>query len=141
MTCTCCDGFCGPNDGCNCGPCRRLDGEDIEKQGPVALDINKVIDAWTWGEKPAVDELKDLIKQIVREQQRLCGNAANNMPSSNRIYQRMVIFERYYTAQMHNNHNCKPVTLSKPEQSDDANTWISKTFKLELIFINFRYNN
>ncbi|EDV24531.1 uncharacterized protein TRIADDRAFT_56425 [Trichoplax adhaerens] len=129
LTCTCCDGFCGPNDGCNCGPCRRLDGEDIEKQSPITLDVNKVIDSWTWGEKPGIDELKDLIKQIVREQQRLCGNAANNTPSSNRIYQRMVVFERYYTAQMHNFHNRKPAKLPKAEISDASNhAWISNAF-------------
>ena len=28
LNCSCCDTYCGPHDGCNCGPCQQLEREE-----------------------------------------------------------------------------------------------------------------
>jgi len=40
LSCLCCDGICGPQHGCNCTPCQKLDEEEYvcqEDNGFVAL--------------------------------------------------------------------------------------------------------
>ena len=55
LSCACCDGHCGPHNGCNCGPCAALDREEAESkvetvnQPPPSLPM---IDSWTWGQEP-----------------------------------------------------------------------------------------
>lgn len=56
LTCQCCDGSCGPNNGCNCPPCQQLDREeaglgtqDDQWEPPPSQPI---IDSWTWGPQP-----------------------------------------------------------------------------------------
>lgn len=55
LTCSCCDGHCGPDNGCNCLPCQKLDQEE-EQQHREDLTYPKqsqpVINSWTWGEQP-----------------------------------------------------------------------------------------
>lgn len=54
LTCTCCDGICGPQTGCNCQPCQRLDAEEAEKQHEKVslLSSQAILDSWTWGPQP-----------------------------------------------------------------------------------------
>nr|CAD7427836.1 unnamed protein product [Timema monikensis] len=55
LTCPCCDGICGPNTGCNCPACQRLDQEEAartELRGTTPLPSLPQIESWTWGPQP-----------------------------------------------------------------------------------------
>ena len=55
LSCNCCDGHCGPNNGCNCGPCSQLDKEEEERKVEVTRKpkpSGPLIDSWTWGQQP-----------------------------------------------------------------------------------------
>ena len=57
LSCNCCDGHCGPNNGCNCGPCAQLDREEEERKVEMAhkpKPSGPVIDSWTWGQQPGM---------------------------------------------------------------------------------------
>ena len=54
LSCPCCDGICGPQSGCNCIPCQKLDEEEVhtvtkEKSVPAQCTI----DSWFWGSQPS----------------------------------------------------------------------------------------
>ncbi len=55
LSCACCNGVCGPNNGCNCLACQALDreaqdqrDEDAARPTPSA----QLIESWTWGPQP-----------------------------------------------------------------------------------------
>ncbi|KAF4520878.1 hypothetical protein B566_EDAN007059 [Ephemera danica] len=58
LTCACCDGICGPEVGCNCPPCRRLDREELEREEEseshhrVVPPLKQQLESWTWGPQP-----------------------------------------------------------------------------------------
>ena len=56
LTCPCCDGICGPQSGCSCGPCQRLDKEEeirrFSKANTVIIS-SMIHQSWTWGRKPS----------------------------------------------------------------------------------------
>ena len=52
LSCSCCDGYCGPDNGCNCPPCQKLDAEEEErlKQETVKPTPSHILmESWTWG--------------------------------------------------------------------------------------------
>ncbi|XP_077868707.1 E3 ubiquitin-protein ligase HERC2-like [Saccoglossus kowalevskii] len=101
LSCSCCDGHCGPNNGCNCSPCQKLDKEekehkdDEDKRPPPAMAL---IESWTWGKQPDVQHLKECLHSLVYEQQQLATEAATTTLSSTRLQQRLTVLERYFTA-------------------------------------------
>ena len=55
LSCACCDGHCGPNNGCNCPPCAALDKEEQDRLTLVeeqSKPSGPMIDSWTWGQQP-----------------------------------------------------------------------------------------
>ena len=58
LSCSCCDGHCGPNNGCNCPPCQKLDKEEEENLKEEAkrpkFSSSQIIDSWTWGPQPGM---------------------------------------------------------------------------------------
>ena len=57
LSCTCCDGHCGPNNGCNCPSCFELDKVEEELQARKASlprPSTQIIDSWTWGPQPGI---------------------------------------------------------------------------------------
>ena len=57
LSCNCCDGHCGPNNGCNCGPCAQLDKEEEERKAEISQKpkpSGPMIDSWTWGQQPGM---------------------------------------------------------------------------------------
>lgn len=51
LTCTCCDGICGPLSGCNCQPCQKLDAEESQKNvfGKDTLpSMHSLLEKWAW---------------------------------------------------------------------------------------------
>ncbi|XP_030756884.1 E3 ubiquitin-protein ligase HERC2 [Sitophilus oryzae] len=101
LTCTCCDGICGPQSGCNCTPCQKLDAEkaiqNLNKKEFVPL-IETLLDQWAWGPQPSIDQLKQCIVSLNHEQSQLCSEAAHSTLSSNRLYYRLLIMKRYFIA-------------------------------------------
>ncbi|XP_060526978.1 E3 ubiquitin-protein ligase HERC2 [Cylas formicarius] len=102
LTCTCCDGICGPQSGCNCAPCQKL---DAEKAARTAKDKEEVIprtetllERWAWGPQPTVDQLKQCIKSLNCEQASLCQEAATCTLSSTRLHCLIIILKRYLIA-------------------------------------------
>ena len=55
LSCGCCDGTCGPNNGCNCLACQALDREEQEQKNEEAArppPSSYIMDSWTWGPQP-----------------------------------------------------------------------------------------
>lgn len=56
LTCPCCDGICGPQTGCSCVPCQKLDVEEEARRfasaNPVVIS-SMIHQSWTWGRKPS----------------------------------------------------------------------------------------
>lgn len=65
LECSCCDGHCGPTNGCNCSACQQLDKEDQKNQQTTGKSLNntsvspssthpskRLIDSWTWSQQP-----------------------------------------------------------------------------------------
>ncbi|KAF7266968.1 hypothetical protein GWI33_019752 [Rhynchophorus ferrugineus] len=101
LTCTCCDGICGPQSGCNCTPCQKLDAEKVvhtqNKKEKIPL-IDTLLEQWAWGPQPNLDQLKECILSLNNEQSQLCSEAAHSTLSSNRLYHRLFIMKRYFIA-------------------------------------------
>ncbi|GJQ69394.1 HERC2 [Trypoxylus dichotomus] len=100
LTCTCCDGICGPTNGCNCQPCQKLDAEEQNaKQEEKRLPSPQfLLDSWTWGPQPSFEQLRTFILCLNHEQRKLCLDAVNSSLSSTRLQQRLTIFKRYFIA-------------------------------------------
>ncbi|KAJ8985747.1 hypothetical protein NQ317_014400 [Molorchus minor] len=101
LTCTCCDGICGPQSGCNCQPCQKLDAEKTlhsipQKEKVPAME--SLLERWAWGPQPNTEQLSQGILSLNHEQKSLCSEAAHSTLSSIRLYQRMFIFKRYFVA-------------------------------------------
>nr|XP_022903495.1 E3 ubiquitin-protein ligase HERC2 isoform X1 [Onthophagus taurus] len=101
LTCTCCDGICGPQSGCNCQPCKGLDAEeslgkqDAKKVPPTPQFL---LDSWTWGPQPTHEQLKSFIISLNHEQKRLSLDVSSTCLSLTRLQQRLTIFRRYFEA-------------------------------------------
>lgn len=56
LTCTCCDGICGPQTGCNCLPCQKLDVEKAEQKTSKKEKVphmDTLLNQWAWGPQPS----------------------------------------------------------------------------------------
>ncbi|XP_052796353.1 E3 ubiquitin-protein ligase HERC2-like isoform X2 [Mya arenaria] len=101
LSCSCCDGHCGPNNGCNCGPCAALDRE--EEAGKAESTQTPppsapMIDSWTWGQEPDVEKLDVCLRSLLHESQQLCTEASCTSLSTTRLQQRLAVLERYFSA-------------------------------------------
>lgn len=55
LTCPCCNGICGPQHGCNCEPCQKLDEEEAARTSSFIeknMIAEHVMDSWLWGSQP-----------------------------------------------------------------------------------------
>ena len=100
LSCSCCDGVCGPSPGCSCLPCQALDqaAADSHCPGTTPSSSQATISSWTWAEQPSHQALAGVLGAIVREQGELVGGAAGTTLSSMRLRQRLTITQRYLTA-------------------------------------------
>ncbi|CAH0559020.1 unnamed protein product [Brassicogethes aeneus] len=108
LTCTCCDGICGPDSGCNCQPCQKLDAEEASKrvQENIPLpSMENLLNRWAWGPQPSVENLHNCLLSLSNEQKNLCSDAANLTLSSKRLSYRLLIFKRYFIALNRNPHS------------------------------------
>lgn len=101
LKCMCCDGHCGPRNGCNCESCQKLDQEDREQKeeeerAPPAAGPS--MDSWTWGDQPSPDKLREVLQGLIFEQQELASQAAGTTLSAMRLQQRLAVLGRYFIA-------------------------------------------
>jgi len=55
LSCVCCDGICGPQQGCNCTSCQKLDEEETARTTAIVEKIvstRRIMDSWLWGPQP-----------------------------------------------------------------------------------------
>ncbi|XP_041440166.1 E3 ubiquitin-protein ligase HERC2 isoform X2 [Xenopus laevis] len=57
-----------------------------------------IMESWVWGRQPDVNELKECLYTLVKEQQLLAAQTAKTTLSAIRLKQRLVILERYFIA-------------------------------------------
>ncbi|XP_072386929.1 E3 ubiquitin-protein ligase HERC2 [Diabrotica undecimpunctata] len=102
LTCTCCDGICGPLSGCNCQPCQKLDAEESTQNNVSYKEkfpsIESLLYRWDWGPQPTTDQLSESICSLNQQQESLCAEAADSTLSSIRLHYRLLIFKRYFIA-------------------------------------------
>ncbi|XP_074029211.1 E3 ubiquitin-protein ligase HERC2 [Leptinotarsa decemlineata] len=101
LTCTCCDGICGPHSGCNCQPCQKLDAEESIQNVPnkeKLPSIDSFLDRWAWGPQPGPEQLSQSILSLNQEQKCICFEAAKSTLSATRLYHRLLILKRYFIA-------------------------------------------
>lgn len=120
LSCSCCDGNCGPTNGCNCGPCSALDKEEQQFQTELAQNpppSGPMIDSWTWGQEPDKEKLRACLKSVLFENQQLCTEAACSTLSTTRLQQRLAVLERYFSALSRQS----PPEKSGPSKKSQAN--------------------
>lgn len=130
LTCTCCDGICGPQTGCNCPPCQKLDAEKAVQKTSKKEKVphmDTLLNQWAWGPQPckfvkklyfatlillmvlelllATDQLKLCIQSLNNEQSSLCSEAAYTTLSSTFLYYKLIILKRYFIALNRVPHN------------------------------------
>lgn len=118
LTCTCCDGICGPDSGCNCQPCQKLDAEESAQKTQEKVPIpsmESLLNKWAWGPQPcklflvvlinkltgnfaALEQLSLCLLSLNNEQKTLCYEAASSTLSATRLSYRLSIYKRYFIA-------------------------------------------
>lgn len=117
LSCPCCDGICGPQSGCNCIHCQKLDGEEASKVTSLienCIPTEHMIDSWLWGTQPSSSDLSNCIDSSIKEQRGLIHEAANSTLSATRLRQRLVIARRYFTALSRHKPQEVRETISSP---------------------------
>ncbi len=56
LSCSCCDGRCGPNNGCSCAACQKLDEDEKRDSVKQPLPSVSYMESWTWGTQPGKQE-------------------------------------------------------------------------------------
>ncbi|CAG5129600.1 unnamed protein product, partial [Candidula unifasciata] len=101
LSCACCDGHCGPTNGCNCPGCQQLDKEEEalafeQRAQPPASQ--PMLESWTWGQQPDVTKLQHCLNSLLHEHQQLSLDVFSSSLSMTRLQQRIAVLERYFTA-------------------------------------------
>ncbi|XP_050578084.1 E3 ubiquitin-protein ligase HERC2 [Bombus affinis] len=126
LACPCCNGICGPQHGCNCGPCQKLDEEEAARTSAFvekSILAEHIMDSWLWGSQPSICDLTTCINLLIKEQRKLCYEVANSTLSATRLRQRLVVARRYFTA----------LSRHKPQETTDISTTLKPTAKLQKI--------
>uniref|UniRef100_A0A8B9DR32 E3 ubiquitin-protein ligase HERC2 n=1 Tax=Anser cygnoides TaxID=8845 RepID=A0A8B9DR32_ANSCY len=72
--------------------------KDEEEAPPPTYRAKSIVESWVWGKQPDVNELKECLHVLVKEQQTLATQTATTALSAMRLKQRLVILERYFIA-------------------------------------------
>ncbi|KAF5273445.1 hypothetical protein FQA39_LY07462 [Lamprigera yunnana] len=133
LTCTCCDGICGPHTGCNCSPCQKIDAEEADSKQTNKQNLplpNQILESWTWAPQPKKEQLENFIASLNHEQQKLCLEAAGTSLCTVRLYQRLTIFKRYFVALNRSSleqFNNKRVVIETNEEKTNTKVGKAKT--------------
>ncbi|OWK00086.1 HERC2 [Cervus elaphus hippelaphus] len=71
--------------------------EEEETPAPV-YRAKSILESWVWGKQPDVNELKECLSVLVKEQQALAIQSATTTLSALRLKQRLIVLERYFIA-------------------------------------------
>ncbi|XP_031814951.1 E3 ubiquitin-protein ligase HERC2 isoform X4 [Sarcophilus harrisii] len=82
---------------------KKEDQNDKEKKDEEEIPVpmykaKSLVESWVWGKQPDVNELKECLYVLVKEQQTLATRMATTTLSAVRLKQRLVILERYFIA-------------------------------------------
>ncbi|XP_038007666.1 E3 ubiquitin-protein ligase HERC2 isoform X1 [Motacilla alba alba] len=72
--------------------------KDEEETPLPTYRAKSIVESWVWGKQPDVNELKECLQVLVKEQQTLATQSATTALSAMRLKQRLVILERYFIA-------------------------------------------
>ncbi|XP_012867362.1 PREDICTED: E3 ubiquitin-protein ligase HERC2 [Dipodomys ordii] len=72
--------------------------KDDEETPAPTFRAKSILESWVWGKQPDVNELKECLSVLVKEQQALAIQSATTTLSALRLKQRLVILERYFIA-------------------------------------------
>ncbi|XP_064294379.1 E3 ubiquitin-protein ligase HERC2 isoform X5 [Phalacrocorax carbo] len=72
--------------------------KDEEETPLPTYRAKSIVESWVWGKQPDVNELKECLHVLVKEQQSLAIQTATTALSAMRLKQRLVILERYFIA-------------------------------------------
>ncbi|XP_034287268.1 E3 ubiquitin-protein ligase HERC2 isoform X1 [Pantherophis guttatus] len=72
--------------------------KDEDDTPPPTYRAKSIVESWIWGKQPDVNELKDCLYVLVKEQQVLAKKTATTTLSALRLKQRLAILERYFIA-------------------------------------------
>ncbi|XP_059157195.1 E3 ubiquitin-protein ligase HERC2-like isoform X2 [Physella acuta] len=123
LSCSCCDGHCGPKNGCNCPPCQQLDKEEetlVHEQHTMPPPSQPMIDSWTWGQQPDGHKLQQCLQSLLQEHQQMSLEAFSSSLSLTRLQQRLAVLERYFTALCRQNQ-AERRAPSKKRQANQSN--------------------
>ncbi|XP_048005438.1 probable E3 ubiquitin-protein ligase HERC2 [Leguminivora glycinivorella] len=103
LTCTCCDGLCGPHSGCACGPCSTLSAEEelriaMLTKLPIPQPSSTVIDELKWKLDPGPECLKSLLEALIWEQRTRAMHSAVTVPYVSQIRRLIVLCKRHLVA-------------------------------------------
>ncbi|CAG9575570.1 unnamed protein product [Danaus chrysippus] len=121
LTCTCCDGLCGPHSGCACTPCTALSTEEelrasIQSKIVAPPPPLQVIDEIKWKQDPGPECLQNLIDALVWEQRVRAINTAVSCPFISQIRRLIVLCHRHLVAVIREQNNHKEVRKTKSEK-------------------------
>ncbi|CAH0722311.1 unnamed protein product, partial [Brenthis ino] len=133
LTCTCCDGLCGPHSGCACTPCTALSTEEelrasIQSKIVAPQPSLQVIDDIKWKLDPGPECLQNLMDSLIWEQRVRAINTTVSCPFISQIRRLIVLCHRHLVAVIrdHNNHkDVKKVTLEKKPPHGVSNRALS----------------
>ncbi|KAH9645818.1 hypothetical protein HF086_012545 [Spodoptera exigua] len=103
LTCTCCDGLCGPHSGCACPPCSTLSAEEelrisIQSKQVAPPPSHQIVDDLKWKQDPGPECLQSLMEALVWEQRVRAINTAVSCPFISQIRRLIVLCNRHLVA-------------------------------------------
>ncbi|KAJ8734224.1 hypothetical protein PYW07_014775 [Mythimna separata] len=103
LTCTCCDGLCGPHSGCACPPCSALSAEEelrisIQSKQVAPSPSHQIMDDLKWKQDPGPECLQSLMEALIWEQRVRAINTAVTCPFISQIRRLIVLCNRHLVA-------------------------------------------
>ncbi|CAG4926206.1 unnamed protein product [Colias eurytheme] len=114
LSCTCCDGLCGPHSGCACPPCTALSAEEelrasIQSKLVAPPNTSQVIDEIKWKLDPGPECLQSVMESLIWEQRGRAIHTAVTCPYISQIRRLIVICHRHLVAVIREqNHHKEP---------------------------------
>ncbi|XP_022827451.1 probable E3 ubiquitin-protein ligase HERC2 [Spodoptera litura] len=121
LTCTCCDGLCGPHSGCACPPCSTLSAEEelrisIRSKQVAPPPSHQIVDDLKWKQDPGPECLQSLMEALVWEQRVRAINTAVSCPFISQIRRLIVLCNRHLVAVIRDQSQNKEVKRVKIER-------------------------
>ncbi|CAH2068345.1 unnamed protein product, partial [Iphiclides podalirius] len=118
LTCTCCDGLCGPHSGCACVACTALSSDEVQRvslQSKLAIPppSTQVIDELKWKVDPGPECLQSLMESLMWEQRVRAINTVASCPFISQIRRLIVLCNRHLVAVIRDQKQSKEVKKIK----------------------------